>query len=138
MLSLTQFLEVPEGVIFKFEFNDIERFKIENNVLMFLNRLQGNKWEESFYSLNDIASFKIEIVGKCKEILTNKEKEYLKAVIEPYKDKDIVIAKACNAIMIYSKNEFIMWVCFECTKEMQFKGLKELEEYAMIDLDLEK
>lgn len=141
MLKLSEFLEVPEGVEFKVNGFENKIYTIKDNTLMYKNAETNDNWHENYDFINLVVQAgKITIIPRS--LLTDEEREYLKAVIEPYKDKGIVIAKAFNAIMIYSKNELkqinIMWVRFECTKEMQFKGLKELEEYALVDLGLEE
>lgn len=76
-----------------------------------------------------------------KDILTDKEREYLKAVIAPVKDKVDFIEKInCffnqqQYVSINLDYDCIDLYCFE--KNTQFKGMKLDREYTLKELGLE-
>ena len=138
MKTLSEFLEMPEGVKFRLEipiktYSHI--YKIENNRLMCKI---GNYWSQSVFDLNELLNCKIEIIPK----LTDKEREWLKNVISPFSDevKDICITDNGEEeafLQINLKHEEpILFPVFE--KGKYYKNLQIGENYTLADLGLKK
>ncbi len=73
-----------------------------------------------------------------KEVLDEKEKEYLSNLIKPFKHKVEYIAKLCyldeHYISIDLSGEEICLPCFK--KGTMYKGMEEEKEYTLEELDL--
>lgn len=73
-----------------------------------------------------------------KEILDKQEKNYLSAVIRPFRDRNIVIAKKFNRVGTYIKimvdDEAVLLPYFE--KDKMYKGMKVDKEYTLEELGL--
>lgn len=135
MKTLSEFLEIPERVKFKVEFLD-NTFMIQDNKLWSLgDDLMGTVNTP----LNDIVGRKITILKP--QILTDKEKEYLKLVTKYFKNEKIYIIKTSSKIHVltYDKNVGvnIELANIELVKGLEFKDLKEYENYSLKELGLE-
>lgn len=79
-------------------------------------------------------------IYKHKEILDDKEKEYLSAVIKPFKKDIIYISKRENLhndnewICIAFKNTYIPFPSFK--NGTMYKGMKACKEYTLEELEL--
>lgn len=135
MLSLSEFLGVEEGMEFTFSnetTKDTTIHKIENNRLMFKD---GEVWDESSLEINDIVQWNIQ-----KMILTDKEKEYLKAVIEPYKNLSIRILKNTIEVSIEKDrevyDEYYLLARFDTLVGLKFNGMEQDKPYTLEELGL--
>ena len=114
-------------------------FKLTANGLFYYNN-RTFTWEKSLL-LDDILTGTRRII---KPILTEKEKEYLSAVIKPFKDKVISIIKqqgfkdsknlSVEFIIIYVDDERIILPSYGAGK--MYKGMKLMEKYTVEDLGL--
>ena len=140
MKTLSEFLEITEGVEFKIN-DPVTIYKIENNTFLYKNIL--NRWLPSEVSLNKILKSKITIIPK----LTDKERKWLKNVISPFADEveDICIT-VCKIgeekvyLQINLKYEGpilfpILFPMFE--KGKYYNGLQIDENYTLAELGLE-
>lgn len=143
MLKLSQFLEVPEGVEFIFLDRNIKNnefiYKIENNKLIYKD---GKNWNKSELGINDILRFNIQ-----RKILTDVEREYLKAVIKIYNGvaTHICLNKSIEGHIDFisiekeiRENVFADLAMFNITEKLTFNKMKPLEHYTLADLDLEE
>ena len=134
MKTLSEFLEIPEGVEFKIN-DPVTIYKIENNTFLYKNIL--NRWLPSEVSLNKILKSKITILPK----LTDKERKWLKNVISPFADEveDICITDCKNGGVFLQINlkyeEPILFPTFD--KGKYYNGLQIEENYTLADLGLE-
>lgn len=138
MKTLSEFLEVLEGVEFKIHENS-DIYKIENNTLKYKNEINKKGWVESDLSINYARSFDIKILPK--QILTDPEKEYLKAVIKPFKDENISILKAGSIHVLKTENNGFLSIQFahiRITKDLKFEVMKSEKPYTPADLGLEE
>lgn len=142
MLKLSKFLGVPENVEFKLEKDGVDfsnwSYKIQNNILLVKNKVEGS-WYQSRVGINKIIRTKIVVTPK--EILTDKEREYLRNVIEPVKDKVRFILKSEYR---YSKRQYVYidlnedYISLYSFKtNTQFKGMKVDKKYTLKELGLE-
>ena len=151
MLKLSKFLGVPENVEFKLQKDGVDfsnwSYKIQNNILLVKNKVEGS-WYQSRVGINKIIRAKIVVTPK--EILTDKEKAYLKAVIAPVKDKVKWIIKtafllkkegdrekklyACIIVKIGNYSDIFLYT-FEADTE--YKGMELDKEYTLEELGLE-
>ena len=114
-------------------------FKLTANGLFYYNN-RTFTWEKSLL-LDDILTGTRKII---KPRLTEKEKEYLSAVIKPFKDKVISIIKqqgfkdsknlSVEFIIIYVDDERIILPSYGAGK--MYKGMKLMEKYTVEDLGL--
>lgn len=134
------------GVEIGEEFNikgciDDFRFKFtEEDIGYFYN----GKWVSILCYLGNLLNGKWELVKIPKSLLTEKEKEYLSAVIKPFKDKVIYIAKqqgfkyskkiSVEFIIIYVDDEKIILPSYD--KGTLYKDMKLMEKYTVEDLGL--
>lgn len=134
------------GVEIGEEFNikgciDDFRFKFtEEDIGYFYN----GKWVSILCYLGNLLNGKWELVKIPKSLLTEKEKEYLSAVIKPFKDKVIYIAKqqgfkyskkiSVEFIIIYVDDEKIILPSYD--KGTLYKNMKLMEKYTVEDLGL--
>lgn len=90
------------------------------------------------YSNNKMDWFTVHDIEPVKEILDEKEKEYLRNVIRPFRDKVIYIKKLRNYtteyISINIKNDLPITYFFECT---MYKGMEVGKGYVLSELGLE-
>lgn len=122
MKTLSEFLEIEEGVEFKIGFST---YKIENNKLWLEN---NGEWIESIIELNDIIKHSITI--ETNQILTVSEKEYLKAVIKPFKNRVIAIRKGtCFG------DEYIS-IELNCEGSVDLPFFKKDEHYKGMEIDM--
>ena len=140
MLKLSEFLGVPENVEFKLEKDGVDfsnwSYKIQNNILLVKNKVEGS-WYQSRVGINKIIRAKIVVTPK--EILTDKEKEYLKCLIKYYKSEASIIFKDDNGISIAQNNGnglFDKVLTFKITKNLPFKNMVEDYAYPLSDLGL--
>lgn len=142
MLKMSKFLGVPENVEFKLEKDGVDfsnwSYKIQNNILLVKNKVEGS-WYQSRVGINKIIRAKIVVTPK--EILTDKEREYLRNVIEPVKDKVRFIQKSEYR---YSKRQYVYidlnedYISLYSFKtNTQFKGMKVDKKYTLKELGLE-
>lgn len=87
MAQVAQMLGVEFGEEFGIE-NDNFLFKLDDEGIYFLTN--DNTWEKDYFKIGEILSGNIKIL---KKILDDDEKEYIKAVIKPFKNKVVSIAK---------------------------------------------
>ena len=138
-LDLCKFLGVREGE--RFTINACDKtniYKVENNTLLIEN-FDGS-W---FFSSMAINNFSKGIRPIKRDILTDKEKDYLESVIYPVRDKVEEIIKIRNNtfsiefIKIYLKDfDNISLYAFE--SNTQFKGMEADKKYTLSDLGLEE
>lgn len=141
MLSLSEFFEVPEGVEFKVNGFEKYVYMIKDNTLMSKKAETNDNWRETYDFINLVVQAgKITIIP---QILTDKERDYLKGVIYPVRDKVEEIIKFRNStfsieyIKIYLKDcDNISLYKFETNT--QFKGMEANKEYTLKDLGLEE
>lgn len=136
MKSLSEFLEVPEGVEFRI-YKGSDVYKIENNTLKFKDD-SSKEWTDSGLSINNVKKFEITILPK--QILTDAEKEYLKAVIKPFKDRIEYITKYTDnyyehITIFLPGNTPLCFPKFERGKS--YKGMKSNNPYKIEELGLE-
>lgn len=137
MKTLSEFLELPEGVEFKISgINNI--YKIENNILLY--KSVSNCWLPSEAPLNRILKSKITILPQ--PLLTDEEREWLKNVISPFTNEveDICITENGEEEVFLRINlkheEPILFPIFE--KGKYYNGLQIGENYTLADLGLEE
>lgn len=137
MKTLSEFLEIPEGVEFKISNCDTIQdniYTIKDNEFFYK---RSNRWLPSEVSLNTILKSKITIIPK----LTDKEREWLKNVISPFSDEveDICITDCKNGGVFLQINlkyeEPILFPTFD--KGKYYNGLQIEENYTLADLGLE-
>ena len=114
-------------------------FKLTANGLFYYDN-RTFTWEKSLL-LDDILIGTRKII---KSILTEKEKEYLSAVIKPFKDRVSYITKMqgmkyneqlpVEFIVIYIDDEKIILPSYEVGK--MYKGMKLMEKYTVENLGL--
>lgn len=118
-----------------------------------VNKLMGNTCDD-YPKCNDCYLKVLDwLLQECKEpILTDKEKRYLKNVIEPKKDDMTWIRKWCfykgteseyTTVTVYAKHPASaspnsLWVLldFIVTEEMPFKGMELEKAYSLEELGL--
>lgn len=115
-------------------------YKITKDGMFYWSEKQY-RWQSIDIWLTEILSGKIKIIKK--PILDEVEREYLSAVIKPFRDRVISICK-CNCyeyeyiVIKYldiGKNEgFIYFPCFK--KGTMYKGMETNKEYSVEDLGL--
>ena len=142
MLKLSKFLGVPENVEFKLQKDGVDfsnwSYKIQNNILLVKNKVEGS-WYQSRVGINKIIRAKIVVTPK--EILTDKEREYLRNVIEPIKDRVSFIVKLeyhisqKHYIYIELNDGCIELYPFE--PDTQFKSMELDKKYTLEELGLE-
>lgn len=108
--------------------------KEEDNKKVYKLNLDRLDWE-NFYNIDD----DLYLCIKKEEILDEKEKEYLSAVIKPFRDRVKHIEKGDymkrEYILIYIKNyDIISFPFFE--KGTMYKGMEEYKEYTLEELGL--
>ena len=138
-LDLCKFLGVKEGE--RFTINACDKtniYKVENNTLLIEN-FDGS-WFFSSMAINNLSEG---ITPIERDILTDKEKNYLREVIKPVRDKVEEIIKIRNNtfliefIKIYLKDcDDISLYAFE--PNTQFKGMEADKKYTLKDLGLEE
>ena len=138
MKTLSEFLEIPEGVEFKISNCDTIQdniYTIKDNEFFYK---RSNRWFPSEVSLNKILKSKITILPK----LTDKERKWLKNLISPFADEveDICIT-VCKIgeekvyLQINLKYEGpILFPMFE--KGKYYNGLQIDENYTLAELGL--
>lgn len=141
MKKLSEFLEIPEGVEFKVNGFENKIYTIKDNTLMYKNAETNDNWHENYDFINLVVQAgKITILSK--QILTDTERDYLKAVIKPYKDIPIVIIKDERSIAIEKDREVFyehyVLAVFDFTKELSFNCMEKDREYRLADLGLEE
>ena len=112
-------------------------FKLTANGLFYYNN-RTFTWEKSLL-LDDILTGQRKII---KQILTEKEKEYLLAVIKPFKNKVNYIVKqqglkdklSVEFIIIYVDDEKLILPSYD--KGTLYKDMKLMEKYTVEDLGL--
>ena len=124
---------------FTIEGSESTDFKLTVNGLFYYNN-RTFAWEKSLL-LDDILTGQRKII---KQILTEKEKEYLSAVIKPFKDRVAYIAKQqgmkyneqlpVEFIVIYVDDEKIILPSY--AKGALYKDMKLMEKYTVEDLGL--
>lgn len=120
------------------------KYKLSKNGLMF-----WSDYHQDWFNLSKLEQLLIgycEIIKLPKPILTDKEKEYLSAVIKPFRDKVISIANYYeesidnNFIEIEvkqnycNKNQYVSFPYFK--KGTMYKGMEEYKKYTLEELGL--
>lgn len=115
------------------------RYKITKDGMKWYCEL-GDYWNSADYTLGDILSGKREIK---KSILDEKEKEYLSAVIKPFRDQIIDIIKLndidnqCIEIKLYDIDGYVTYIFFPPFKKgSMYKGMELKKKYTLEDLGL--
>lgn len=137
MKTLSEFLEVEEGVEFKIEGHPNEIFVIQANKLWgidgkYMCLLENNP-------LNGIVGKKIIIISQ--PILTDDEREFLKAIIDLFKNKKgIYVVKDKEKIYIrnYENDMNELLLCVYAPLYLRFEKLSENYKYYLKDLGLEE
>lgn len=134
MLKLNDLFKVKDNVEFRIN-GWSGKYKIENNKLMYN---EFDNWKESCSQINYLSNAEIEIISK--QILTDEEKEYLKAVIKPFKDRIAHIVREFYVIRIIEKSDENIYslINISVVKEMPFKNMKIMMLYTLADLGLEE
>ena len=139
MEQVAKMLGVELGEEFNIEDSDY-KYKITKDGMKWYCEL-GDYWNSADYTLGDILSGKRKIK---KPILDEKEKEYLNAVIKPFRDQIIDIVKRKAVIYEYivirfweigSKNITNMYFPV-FRKDTMYKGMEINKEYNLEDLNL--
>lgn len=135
MKTLSEFLEIEEGVEFKVEYLE-NTFVISDNKLWSIgDKLMGMVNTP----LNNIVGRKITILPK--QILTDEEKEYLSAIIKPFRNNINEIYRPCeNVLDFYNINydggiTTILSIIFD---EFPFKNIQSQKTYTLSELGLEE
>ena len=143
MKTLSEFLEIPEGVEFKFT-NATQAVLIESTFKVSDNTLyikgNGGDYIEAYININEL--IKLNIKELPKQILTDEEKAYLKAVIKPVKDKVVDMYRTQTLyshehVFIHLKNSENM-TTYPFEPNTRFKGMKINQEYTLKELGLEE
>ena len=118
------------------------KFKISKDGLKFWSDVL-EQWTD-FNWLQDLLTGEREIIKLPKSILTKSEKEYLSAVIRPFRDRIIYIKKRevnqdeyIRVFLNYyagEEDEVILLPSFK--KGTMYKGMKIEEEYTLEELEL--
>ena len=101
----------------------------------------AQEWSDSSM-LDDLLLGRVEIVKKAKSILDDAEKEYLSAVIKPFRNKVYAIAKYDNGDDYYIQIMVKQNVYFEYIdlpyfkKGTMYKGMELKKEYTLDQLGL--
>lgn len=141
MLKLSEFLGVNEDVDFKIN-NWSYTYKIKDNKLLAKRRDDDDDYFESNVQLRELIDGKITILSK-QPILTDTERDYLKAVIYPVRDKAYQVIKWKSPFeskeyirIILNDGDAIYLYSFETST--QFKGMEADKEYTLADLGLKE
>lgn len=131
MLNLSKFFEIDEGVEFRITDQENLIFKIQDNVLMCAStHLTLLKWQEWNLGINELVHCKIEILPQQNQILTDAEREYLKAVIKPFKNRVVSIRKGtCFG------DEYIS-IELNCEGSVDLPFFKKDEHYKGMEIDM--
>ena len=115
------------------------KYKITKDGMKLYSEL-GDYWNSANYALADILSGKMKIK---KPILDEKEKEYLSAVIKPFRDQIIDIVKLndidnqCIEIKLRGIDGYVKYIFFPpFKKSSMYKGMELKKEYTLKDLEL--
>lgn len=125
-------------------------YSCQSDTMKFLLNASFNNFEETFIvkkiwtdncvELNDGFLANTIILDKVEEILDDKEKEYLRGVIKPFRNKVICIKKLyCNTheyIRIELEDDFVSLHMFE--KGTMYKNMKVNKEYTLKELGLDE
>ena len=146
MSRLSEFIGVPEGREFKFEstkqISILEStFKVVGNKLLTNYKKQG-KWEEANIDINTLVTLPVTLLPE--QILTDEERDYLRAVIKPVRDGVISVSKIgvnTEHICIWYKTpantNYTYFDLYQFVKGTQFKGMKHSQDYTPKELNLE-
>lgn len=128
-----------------------EEFKIEGHLAKYKFTEAGlmhwpiyeDKWVRSA-SLNDLIAGELTIIKLPKQILTNKEKEYLSSVINPFRDRIVWIKKVGSPAqnyeyikICYQDHIYSIVLSFPDFKVgTMYRGMEMDKEYTLEKLDL--
>ena len=115
------------------------KYKITKDGMKLCSEL-GDYWNSANYALGEILSGEMKIK---KPILDEKEKEYLSAVIKPFRDQIIAIVKLndidnqCIEIKLRGIDGYVKYIFFPpFKKSSMYKGMELKKEYTLKDLEL--
>ena len=115
------------------------KYKITKDGMKLYSEL-GDYWNSANYALGEILSGERKIK---KPILDEKEKEYLSAVIKPFRDQIIYIVKLndidnqCIEIKLRGIDGYVKYIFFPpFKKSSMYKGMELKKEYTLKDLEL--
>lgn len=137
MKSLSEFLEVPEGVEFRI-YKGSDVYKIENNTIKFKDD-SSKEWTDSGLSINNVKKFEITILQK--QILTDEERECMKAIIK-YCSKEVnSIYRPSEDVFDFNKvnseGNVETIISIKISGKYLFKNLEIQKPYTLEDLGLE-
>ena len=136
MEQVAQMLGVELEEEFKISIAGEYRFKLMEDGLVFFDT-EIKSWEYA-YDLTDLLSGRVEIIKLPKQILTDKEKEYLSNVIKPFRDTVKRIVKGYDFgkefICIELERGEIQLPYFE--PDTMYKGMEIYKQYTLEDLGL--
>ena len=112
-------------------------FRLGENCLE--HRLENGRWVNFYDHLfGAIICGRLKVVKSQGSILTDKEREYLAAVIEPYRDDVVCIMKSnvleYPRVYVHLKHDVFGLPWFN--KDEKYKGMELEREYSLEDLEL--
>lgn len=131
--------EMKKGNIVKVKGGLDRLYKLDNTTLCF-RQLYWTKWNISVAEFNAFIDVEFEIFEE--PLLDDKEKEYLEAIIKPFKDKVKYIMKHTNKkgyeYICITYNELLDFdLIFPNFKEnTMYKGMELHKKYTLKDLEL--
>lgn len=112
-----------------------------------IHKFEWDEITENYYSRDDKGLLVYHTLGELvveqiqiptESLLTDEEKAYLKAVIEPFKKGGVIIEKGFDELFIYSEEDgYLVNKIYTPNHLYKFKGLKPPKKYTLEDLDLE-
>ena len=132
-------IQIGDKVIYK----DLNRNEVFTSIITYSEEIKILINNED-YEILKVERPKYEVVEEKKELLTEKEKKYLRNVIEPLKQNKIKVRKTKGSdmyleIMIFSDDDYDMFGLpyIRNFKNLEFKNLTEDKEYTLEELGLE-
>ena len=134
IFDIAEDLKVNIGEVFRIKGEGLVKYVFTEDGLMFYDKPRG-EWYYADNTLKDLVLGKLEIFKSI--TLSQKEKDYLKAVIEPYKDKVVYLYKDkypdCLVIGV-SENYDEKIVLPATAPGLEFNELELLEDYTLEDI----
>ena len=138
--EIAKMLNVEIGEEFKLldtSNHDNGLFRLGENYIE--QKSKDGKWSPSYdYIIGAIVCGRLKVVKLPDLILTEKEKEYLSSVIEPYRDDVVCIIKSDvfehPRVYIHLKHDIFGLPWFE--KDTMYKGMEFEKRYSLEDLGL--
>lgn len=139
MEQVAQMLGVEIGEEFNIEGGSKDaKYKFSKDYLIM--EITDVGWTRASFYLVDLLNGKLKIVKLPNHILTEKEKEYLSAVIRPFRNR---VKHICKTTYQYSETEFISIQLYDgfmrlpnFVKGTMYKSMKLDKEYTLEELGL--